>query len=185
VHNHLGSNSIPILLSGPHLKRYAARDRSGFKRVGRYTGWFFNTFEFMLCSPAQLLYTLNEKRQSISCYSRCSFFVLFFLPSSYALFHTFISERDCTPLHRLYKGWIQSNQQLALNRLMHWIHCGSATCSYQALGRRPAQETLTGCVGRMTWIRMHWTFVLYRILGFPVLFCVPGLFDALNTTLTL
>jgi hypothetical protein len=59
-------------------------------------------------------------------------FLLFSFPTFYALFYTFISERDCTPLQCFYKGCIQSNQQLALSRLMHSIHCGSAIFPYQA-----------------------------------------------------
>jgi hypothetical protein len=58
-----------------------------------------------------------------------------------------ISECDCTPLQCFYKGYIQSNQQLALSRLMHSKHCGSAIFPYQALQRRQAQETLLGCAG--------------------------------------
>jgi hypothetical protein len=30
---------------------------------------------------------------------------------------------------------------------MHSIHCGSAIFQYQALAKRPAQETLIDCVG--------------------------------------
>jgi hypothetical protein len=38
---------------------------------------------------------------------------------------------------------IQSNRQLALSRLMHSIHCGSAIFTYQALERRPARDCMT------------------------------------------
>jgi ribonuclease I len=41
----------------------------------------------------------------------------------------------------------QSNQQLALSRLMRNIHCGSAIFPYQVFERRPAQETLISCAG--------------------------------------
>jgi hypothetical protein len=51
----------------------------------------------------------------------------------FALFQTFISERDCSPLQCFYKVCTQSNQQLALSRLMHSMHCGSAVFPYQAL----------------------------------------------------
>jgi hypothetical protein len=65
------------------------------------------------------------------------------------LFHTFISERDCTLLQCFYKGCTQSTQQLAVSLLMHSIHCCSAVFPYQALERRTAQETLIGCAGRI------------------------------------
>jgi hypothetical protein len=102
---------------------------------------------FMLCNPAhQLLYELPWKH-------RLEFFFLslylpfFIFPSSSSLFHTF---HFWTYLHSItvsYKGCIQSNHQLALSRLMHSIHCGSAVFPYQALERRPTQETLIGCAG--------------------------------------
>jgi hypothetical protein len=57
------------------------------------------------------------------------------------------SEHDCTLLQCFYISCIQSNEQLALSRLMHSIHCGSAIFPYQALETRPAQETLIGCAG--------------------------------------
>jgi hypothetical protein len=88
--------------------------------------------------------------------------VYFFFPLCCALFHTFISERDCTPLQCFYKGCIQSNQKLALSRLMHSIHCGSAVFPYEALERRSAQGTLTGCAGlHNKIIRSHWTLILH------------------------
>jgi hypothetical protein len=74
------------------------------------------------------------------------FIFLSFFPSSYALLHS-TSGRDCTPWQCSSKGSIQSNQQMALSRLMHSIHCGSAIFPYQALETRLAQETLTGCAG--------------------------------------
>jgi hypothetical protein len=41
---------------------------------------------------------------------------------------------------------------------MHRLHCGSPVFPYQALERRPAQETLTRCAGLATWtIRRQWT----------------------------
>jgi hypothetical protein len=61
-----------------------------------------------------------------------------------------MSERDSNPLQCFYKGCIQSNQQLALSRLMHSIHCGYAIFPYQALEGRPAQETFMGCAGHIT-----------------------------------
>jgi hypothetical protein len=90
--------------------------------------------------------------ENISLYFVLHMFILrsffsFFYPSSHTPFHTFIFERDCTPLQCFYKGCIQLNQQLALSRLMHSIHCGSAIFPYQALERRPVQETLIGCAG--------------------------------------
>lgn len=67
------------------------------------------------------------------------------LSSSCALFHTFISERDCAPLQCFYKGCKQSNQQLTLSRLMHDILYCSSVFPYQVLERRQVQETLTCC----------------------------------------
>jgi hypothetical protein len=93
---------------------------------------------FCYAVPDNNFYTLLLENISLS------FFLpsfLSFFPSAYALFHTLTSERDCTPLRCFYKVCIQSNQQLALSRLMHSIHCGNAIFSYQAL-ERPAEETL-------------------------------------------
>jgi hypothetical protein len=72
-------------------------------------------------------------------------FFLSFPPSSYALLHTLTFEHDCTALQYHYMGCIQSNQQLALGRLMHSIHCASTIFPYQTLERRQAQETSIGC----------------------------------------
>jgi hypothetical protein len=110
------------------------------------------------CSMPSVFYVIQSHRPTfvhyylktsvfISYYCRYSFFVSFLFPSSYALFHTIIPQCNCIPLQCLYKGCIQSNQQLALTRLMHSIHCGSNIFSYQALGGRPAQETLLGSAG--------------------------------------
>jgi hypothetical protein len=119
----------------------------------------------MLCSPAQPLYTLTWKHQSL--YRKIlSSFLSFFFPSSYASFHTFISERDCTPLQCFYKGCIQSNQ-LALSRLMHNIPCSNAIFPYQVLERRPAQKTLIRCAG------LHKNSKAVNI--YPVLNCSFGL----------
>jgi hypothetical protein len=71
----------------------------------------------------------------------------FFFPLSYALFHTFISECDCTPLHCFYKGCVQSNQQLVLCQFLRNIQWGSTIFPYEALERRRAQKILIGCVG--------------------------------------
>jgi hypothetical protein len=46
--------------------------------------------------------------------------------SSYASFHIFISERDCTPLKCFLQRLQKSNHQLALSRLMNSIHYSSA-----------------------------------------------------------
>jgi hypothetical protein len=79
----------------------------------------------LLCSPARQLFSLLlENHQSLFRPTASvrpgdlSFFLSFF-PSIYSLFHAFISESDCTPLQSFYEGSIQSNQQLALSRLMH------------------------------------------------------------------
>jgi hypothetical protein len=45
------------------------------------------------------------------------------------------------------RSCIQSNQQLALNRLMLGIHCGRAMLPYQVRGRRLAREAVEGCAG--------------------------------------
>jgi hypothetical protein len=65
----------------------------------------------------------------------------FFFLSHCAFFHTFTSEHHCTPVQCFYKGWIESNQQLALSLLIHNIHCGSSVFPYK-VHKRPAQHTL-------------------------------------------
>jgi hypothetical protein len=52
--------------------------------------------------------------------------------------------------------FLQSSKRLAISRLMHSIHSRSAVFPYEALERRPAQETYTGwrCTVR------YWTFTL-------------------------
>jgi hypothetical protein len=85
----------------------------------------------MLCSPTQ--WPLYKTSICIHTYS--------FFPSIYA----FTSLCEFTPFLCFYKGCTQSNQQLALSQLMHRIHCSSAIFPCQE--RRPAQETLTGCMG--------------------------------------
>jgi hypothetical protein len=45
-------------------------------------------------------------------------------PSTYALFHNFISERDCTPLQCFHTVHMKPSQQLARTQLMHSMHCG-------------------------------------------------------------
>jgi hypothetical protein len=83
-------------------------------------------------------------------------YFIFFSPLSHALFHTIISERDCTPVQCFfYKNCTQSNQQLALSRLMHSTHRCSAVFPYQALETRPAQETLIGCADCITSVLRH------------------------------
>jgi hypothetical protein len=107
---------------------------------------------FCYAVPTTVVIHSSLKTSAFSSYdSRCSnwrpAFFSFLIPSTYVSFHTFISESDCTLLQCFYKGCMQSNQQLALSRLMHSIHCGSAIFPYQALERRPAQETLVGWAG--------------------------------------
>jgi hypothetical protein len=66
-------------------------------------------------------------------------FVSFFptaLPSSCALFHTFIYECDCTSLQCFYKGCIQWNQPLAVCWLMHSIHCNYVTSTWKKTSTR-------------------------------------------------
>jgi hypothetical protein len=90
------------------------------------------------CSPAQALYTLTWQNQCLfrtiadvrtgdllGLYMSENVVFLSFFPSSDGIFYTFISERDCPPLQRFYKGFIQSNQQLAHSRLMHSVYSGS------------------------------------------------------------
>jgi hypothetical protein len=93
---------------------------------------------FLLCSLAQ------QPPVFISYYIKSYKWQPSFLPLAHALLHTFIYESDCTPLQCFYKGCIQSNQQLALSRLMHRIYYGSAVFPYQALESTAAQETLIG-----------------------------------------
>jgi hypothetical protein len=110
----------------------------------------FNILRFVVMqSRTTVIHSYLKTLVFISYYSTCSFFVPSFIYLSFILCHIFISERDCTPLQCLHKGWKQSNQQLAQSRLMHNIHCGSAIFPYQALERRTAQETLNslGCAG--------------------------------------
>lgn len=57
----------------------------------------------------------------------CTCQLSFFVPLSYALSHTFTTNKlHCTPLQWFYKSCIQSNHQLALSRLMHCTHCSNA-----------------------------------------------------------
>jgi hypothetical protein len=99
---------------------------------------------FVMQSRTTVIRSYLKTSVFISYYSRCFFIVHFFLPSS---IHTFIPERNCTPLECFYKGCVRSNQQLALSRLMHSIYTGSVIFPYQALERRSAQETLVGFAG--------------------------------------
>jgi hypothetical protein len=106
----------------------------------------------------------------------------FLFPSSHSLFHTFIFEKDCTLLQCCYKGCIQSNQQLALRRLMH---SSSTIFQYQVLERRLAQETLTGCAGLHT-IELEGTEhspVCARKIHFTYLLYVGRSHDYLNLTM--
>jgi hypothetical protein len=89
----------------------------------------------LLCSPAQLFYTLTQKHRSSFCNSS-------FLHPYSSLFQTLISERDC-----LVTDSTHSNQQLALSQSTHSIHSGSTRLSYLALQRRPTRENLIGCGG--------------------------------------
>jgi hypothetical protein len=94
-------------------------------------------------------YTLLSENVSLYFLLHQVFFVrssrYFFFTSSYALLYTFISKCDCTSLQCCHKGCMQSNQQLALSRLMHSIYRGSAVFPYQALESRQVKETLIGC----------------------------------------
>jgi hypothetical protein len=129
---------------------------SRYTLPGALYSWCSVPSNFLLYSPAQQpLYTLTWKRQSLFCTTEGFrngvllglYTPALFLPSSCALLHTFISEPDCTPLQCFYKGYTQSNQQLAVSRLMHSTHCDSAIFPYQALERKQAQDTLSGCAG--------------------------------------
>jgi hypothetical protein len=105
--------------------------------------------EFLLCSSAQHLYTLTLKHQA-------SYYTTAGVQTGYLLGYTcqqmlspysippFLNV-TVLPLQCLYRGCIQSKQQLALSQIMHNIHCGSAIFSYQTLQRRPSQETLIDC----------------------------------------
>jgi hypothetical protein len=126
----------------------------------------FNAFEsFMLWSPKNNCYTLLLENISLYFILQHVFFIHFFLfPSSYALFHTFISECDCTSLEFFYKEGIQLNKQLTLSCLKHSTHCRSIVCPYQALDRRPAKERI-GCSEHKK-IKRHWNIQLvYKVLS--------------------
>jgi hypothetical protein len=73
-------------------------------------------------------------------------FLSFFLSLPSAFLHTFLSECDCIPLQCLYKGSVQSNEQLAVSRLLHNLYCGTAVFPYHGLDGRQAHET-NGCAG--------------------------------------
>jgi hypothetical protein len=93
----------------------------------------------------------------------------FFLFSPYHMPFTYLHSRtwlQATPLQYFYQGCKQSNQKLALSRLMHSTHCGNAIFTYQALEWRPAQETLTGCAG-LHHHHHQWNYSPARALAFP------------------
>jgi hypothetical protein len=117
----------------------------GRQRTYRYRGWMCNAFELFVMQSriTTVIHTYLKTPVFISYYCRCSFFYSFILCLvSYLNFLTWLYSVTC-----FYEGCIQSNQQLALSRLMHSINCSSAVFPYQALEMRPAQETLTGCAG--------------------------------------
>jgi hypothetical protein len=122
-----------------------------------YTERMFSAFKFMLRSPAQqMLHTLTWKHQSLFDFSAMSEFVcsltclfIIYLFITYLLFlysfNLFIPYLHFwTWLYYItmfLKGRIQSNQHLALSRLMCGIHRSSTVFPNQVLDRRPAQET--------------------------------------------
>jgi hypothetical protein len=124
--------------------------------VFRMNAQRFSIVYVMQSRTTTVINSYSKTSVFISHYCRCSFFV----PSCRSLFHTFISERDCTILQCFYKGCIQSNQQLTLGRLVHRMHCGSAIFPYQALERRTAQETLIGR-GRLHYIKNSLALNIY------------------------
>jgi hypothetical protein len=95
----------------------------------------------MLCIPAQQpLYSLSRKHQSLfSTTSGVRTGDLSFVIPSFL---------NVTVLHyNVFTKAVQSNQQMALSRLMYSMHCVSTIFPYQALERRSAQETVIGCAG--------------------------------------
>lgn len=94
-----------------------------------------NAFQiFAVCSPAKhshLKTSLFRTNAAVRLF--LLLLMSFFSPSFCTLFLTFISESDCSPYETFYKGSIHSNQQLAVSRLMHNIHCGSTIFPCQAL----------------------------------------------------
>jgi hypothetical protein len=115
--------SVPwnfVCYAVPHNNRYTLL-------LGNISLYFVLQQVFFLCSLFSLSLSFSP---FILCLAPC------------LLFWTWLS------ITMFYKVCIQSNQQLALSRLMHSIHCRSAIFPYQALGRRLAQETSIGCAGR-------------------------------------
>jgi hypothetical protein len=92
-----------------------------------------------------LPFVLRHVFELVTLLSYISFF--FFLPSSCAVFRACFSERSCALLQCFYKDCFQPKRQMAYSLLMHSVHCGSAVFSYEALGIRPAQETLISFAG--------------------------------------
>jgi hypothetical protein len=89
----------------------------------------FNAFEFCCYAvPHNNQCTLLLENINLNFVLQQAFFLrtLILFSSPHASFYSFISERDYTPLQCFYEGCTQSNQGLALTRLMHSTHCGSA-----------------------------------------------------------
>jgi hypothetical protein len=91
--------------------------------VSNISGECSNLLElYMLCSPAQLLYTPSRIHQSLFCTGirtgsfLCSFLSFFLFIVIFPLFHAFISEHNCTPLQCFYNGCI--------HRTCNWLFVG-------------------------------------------------------------
>jgi hypothetical protein len=108
------------------------------------------------CSMPSNFYVMQFRTITVThSYLKTSVFTsyLFFL-SSFLSFYLFLSSSFLIFLipYLHFWTWLYSitmflqtvynqNQQLALSRLMHRIHCGSAVFPHQALERRTVQET--------------------------------------------
>lgn len=76
-------------------------------KLGENSFW-----EFLLSDSVIIIFSPTQ--QPLYTYLKTSAFLSSFLPSYYALFRTFNSERNCTPVQCFYKGCTQSNQQWLL-----------------------------------------------------------------------
>jgi hypothetical protein len=134
----------------------------------------------LLCSLAQqTLYTLTWKYQSLfrTTAGVLSSFLPFFRSCSTCLhFWTWLYS-----ITMFLQRPVQSNQQLALSRLMHSIHWGNAMFPCQTIERRPARETLKGVGDWVTKFEdtehSHWKDLLPSFDGcLPMFYRLQNLF---------
>jgi hypothetical protein len=109
----------------------------------------FIAFEFMSCSPHNNRYVLLLENISLYFVLQQAFILRFFLVSFILCLISYLHFLTCLYSITMFTQRLYTiKQQLALCRLMHSIHCGSAIFPYQALEGRPAQETVIGCIAR-------------------------------------